>query len=564
MKYIQLLFFLTLCVALNAQQKPNPQLANSGNNNYDKENITINRPERAVPPAEQTVLSATPFDYEAIPFMHRPIKEAKLSVTKDPENGLPIFIRGTIDANKYAAGADVTSKSFTYLETIEDALDIKSANEEFEVKLIETDEQEITHVRMQQFHKGVKVYGGDVILHHKNETVFLFNGRYYPTPKISNITPTISAEQAGIIASEDVDNFKTLSASEQQLIAHEQIKSELVIYHPDHNKDAEVLAWHVTVIPNLVGRWEYFINATDGSLIHKFSNVCQFHAGICSHKDHHEVSIPEVQMEDIKNILNNELDGPETATALDLFNINRTINVYETGGVYYMIDASRDMFNSSFSSIPNEPVGAIWSIDAFNTSPQNNNFTYDHITSSNNNWNSKTSVSAHFNGGLAFEYFKNTFNRNSINGQGGNIISLINVSDADGGGMDNAFWNGAAMFYGNGDQVFNAPLAKALDVAGHEMSHGVIQATANLEYQTQSGALNESFADIFGAMIDRDDWQVGEEIVNPSFFPTGTMRDLSNPNNGGSSLSQSFWQPANMSEFQNLPNTPQGDCTSCF
>ena len=77
--------------------------------------------------------------------------------------------------------------------------------------------------------------------------------------------------------------------------------------------------------------------------------------------------------------------------------------------------------------------------------------------------------------------------------------------------MDNAFWNGYEMFYGNGIEAFNSPLAKALDVAGHEMSHGVIQNTANLEYISQSGALNESFADIFGAMIDRDDWKMGED-----------------------------------------------------
>lgn len=115
------------------------------------------------------------------------------------------------------------------------------------------------------------------------------------------------------------------------------------------------------------------------------------------------------------------------------------------------------------------------------------------------------------------------------------------------------------MFYGNGDVAFSSPLAKALDVAGHEMSHGVIQNTANLEYVGQSGALNESYADIFGAMIDRDDWQMGEDVTNASIFPTGAIRDLSNPNNGGSGPNSPGWQPKHMNEFQNLPNTPEGD-----
>jgi len=61
--------------------------------------------------------------------------------------------------------------------------------------------------------------------------------------------------------------------------------------------------------------------------------------------------------------------------------------------------------------------------------------------------------------------------------------------------MDNAFWNGRFMCYGNGDVSFK-PLAGGLDVAGHEMTHGVIENTANLEYNGEAGAINESFADI--------------------------------------------------------------------
>ena len=118
----------------------------------------------------------------------------------------------------------------------------------------------------------------------------------------------------------------------------------------------------------------------------------------------------------------------------------------------------------------------------------------------------------------AYLYFSNLHSRNSINGAGGNIISLVNVSDEAGQSMGNAFWNGQAMFYGNGDAAFT-PLAAGLDVAGHEMSHGVVQSTANLAYQGESGAMNEAFADIFGSMIDRDDWKVGEDIANPSVFP---------------------------------------------
>ena len=70
--------------------------------------------------------------------------------------------------------------------------------------------------------------------------------------------------------------------------------------------------------------------------------------------------------------------------------------------------------------------------------------------------------------------------------------------------MDNAFWNGAFVAFGDGVDVF-LPLAGALDVAAHEMTHGVIERTVNLAYRFESGALNESFADVFATMVDRDE-----------------------------------------------------------
>ncbi len=114
--------------------------------------------------------------------------------------------------------------------------------------------------------------------------------------------------------------------------------------------------------------------------------------------------------------------------------------------------------------------------------------------------------------------------------------------------MDNAYWNGAYMAFGNGNKAFK-PLAGALDVIGHELGHGVIDKTAGLVYRDQSGAMNESFADIFGAMIDREDWQIGEDVIKPEEFPSGTMRDMSNPHNGCISSKEDNWQPAHTSEI---------------
>jgi hypothetical protein len=223
-----------------------------------------------------------------------------------------------------------------------------------------------------------------------------------------------------------------------------------------------------------------------------------------------------------------------------------------------MVDISRPMYNQGQSNLPNEPSGAIWTIDGNGGSPQNQDFQISQVQSSNNQW-APLEVSAHWNGAIAYEYFKNTYNRNSINGNGGTIISVINVKDENGQDMDNAFWSGSAMYYGNGNTGFSSPLAKSLDVAGHEMSHGIIQNTANLEYAGQSGAMNESFADIFGVMIDRDDWLLGEDVVNTSVFQSGALRNMQDPHNGGNQFGDIGWQPSHMNEFVDLTNTNDGD-----
>ena len=86
----------------------------------------------------------------------------------------------------------------------------------------------------------------------------------------------------------------------------------------------------------------------------------------------------------------------------------------------------------------------------------------------------------------------------------------------------NAFWNGTQMVYGDGDGVQSLALSGALDIVGHEMTHAVDEKTANLDYEFQSGALNESMSDAFGAFIEsysqasKFDWLIGEDVWTPN------------------------------------------------
>ena len=481
---------------------------------------------------------------------------SKLKIVRAKDEQLPIMIKGIIPLEKENnTPQDRSVQNYQYLETIKSLIQIERVREEFEIIKTRTDDLGQTHTKMKQMYRGLEVYGGEVVLHRKHDKIHLFNGRYFPTPQLENIDPTVTESDAIEVALEKVgthSRIKNLNQKERKLIAGDPIESQLLIFHPNGKLDTERLTWKIDVIPNIISRWTYFIDAHTGEVLHSFNHVCQLAGGeSCRHE--HTSNAPKNKPSKLEAIEEKEAhflpppDGPATAQANDLFGNNLTINTYEKNNGFYLIDAIRNMHNETQSNFPNDPVGVIWTIDAFDTSPQNDNFSYDHVFSNNNTWNSSNAVSAHYNGGMAYEYFEDIFNRNSINGQGGNIISLINVAEENGEPMDNAFWNGAAMFYGSGNQAF-FPLARGLDVAGHEMAHGVVQAEANLEYFGESGALNESFADVFGAMIDRNDWQIGEDVVRLSAFPSGALRDMSDPHNGGSGLSSPGWQPAHVNE----------------
>ena len=128
---------------------------------------------------------------------------------------------------------------------------------------------------------------------------------------------------------------------------------------------------------------------------------------------------------------------------------------------------------------------------------------------------------AHDFAGATYDYFSITHHRDSYDNAGALLVSSVHY----GHNYANAFWNGSQMVYGDGFPV--------KDVAAHELTHAVTEHTANLEYDWQSGALNESFSDIFGTMVDRDDWLLGEDLPPDTLGGRDAIRDLSNPSRLG-------------------------------
>lgn len=140
---------------------------------------------------------------------------------------------------------------------------------------------------------------------------------------------------------------------------------------------------------------------------------------------------------------------------------------------------------------------------------------------------------AHEFAGAARDYFGTQFGRNSIDHNGMTVDVNVNF-DVE---FLNAFWDGERLVLGNGDGRVFVDFAGSPDVVGHELSHGVVQFTANLQYVGQSGALNESFADVFGTLIeqrlrgqdfDSANWLIGDEIMAPDLFGEA-LRSMAHP-----------------------------------
>ncbi|MBT4098806.1 MAG: hypothetical protein HOE86_14235, partial [Gemmatimonadetes bacterium] len=383
------------------------------------------------------------------------------------------------------------------------------------------DAQGATHVRFERQIDGVPVWGEDLVFHLAPTGQLLsYNGHYSPSDIA--IAESASLPQARAIEAalehltQRVGVVKPLGAAAQRLLGYDGPVARLLYLPSDGDLQ---LTWQVEIRPNLRDRYRYFVDAETGDVLDWYNATAE--------------------------------DGPAVATATDVLGVSREIHTYEVGGDFILLDGSRATFGAAQPDVINDPRGGILTLDAqeHDLSAESQIF---HVVSEDNVWDDPVAVSAHHHAGEVFQYYLDVHGRAGIDGQGGTMISIVHVTD-EGEPMDNAYWNGVFMAFGDGDQVFE-PLAGALDVAAHEMTHGVIERTVNLEYRGQSGALNESFADVFAAMVDREDWQVGEDITRTAFFPTGALRDMEDPANGGGPQ-DFFWQPGHMDEFLSLPDS---------
>jgi Zn-dependent metalloprotease len=161
--------------------------------------------------------------------------------------------------------------------------------------------------------------------------------------------------------------------------------------------------------------------------------------------------------------------------------------------------------------------------------------------------------------GATRDFYREIFNRDSINGRGMRLNGYVHYSAA----FNNAFWDGREMVFGDGDGVLFTDFTKSLDVIAHELTHGVTEFSAGLEYHKQSGALNESISDVFGSLVkqwardetaDKADWLIGAEVFTPK-VGLDALRSMKAP---GTAYDRDP-QPDHMDNYADMPDTEEGD-----
>jgi Zn-dependent metalloprotease len=162
--------------------------------------------------------------------------------------------------------------------------------------------------------------------------------------------------------------------------------------------------------------------------------------------------------------------------------------------------------------------------------------------------------------GATYDLYLDAFERKSIDDHGMRLIASVHYEDS----YNNAFWNGQQMVFGDGDGIIFTGFTKAIDVIGHELTHGVTDHTSRLAYHLQPGALNESFSDVFGSLVKQHflgqdaasaDWLIGSGILAEGINGVA-LRSMKDPGSAydDAKLGGKDPQPKHMNDFKELPD----------
>ncbi len=374
-----------------------------------------------------------------------------------------------------------------------------SSGDSWQIIRSDKDDLGMTHERFQQYYNQIKVETGEYILHQSQGRIVAANGMFFTHLNIST-TPSLNEKAALQKALSNIGANKylwDLSQNAQDLwLGHDHAaaypKGELVILPSMgfEKQQQSALCWKFDVYaaePH--ERYFIYVNAQSGKIEFKENRICTIA---------------------VTGSANTKYSGTQSI-----------ITDSVSAGNYRLRDATRGGGVETYNLLNGTNYGA--AVD---------------FTDADNNWTSvvnqdNAALDAHYGAEKTYDYYLSVHGRNSWNNLGGILKSYVHYSTA----YNNAFWNGSVMTYGDGDGSTFSPLTE-LDICGHELSHGVTASSSNLVYSNESGALNESFSDIFGVSVDffarpaTANWTLADQSYTPA-TPGDGIRYMNNPNAAG-------------------------------
>jgi len=407
--------------------------------------------------------------------------ETGADVLQDLETGRPYCVSGRL-SDPVVEGQEFEA-ALRFLAANKTAYLMSDPAQEVRAERIETDQIGMRHVRMVQQYKGLPVYGGNLIAHFsKDNALTTINGTYIDGIKV-NTDPQLSSDQAVEVALRDFESsFGTGEPS----------RPELIVF-PWEGKTH--LAWHLELYSGSpVGRWEYFVDGQTGEVIFKVDLIMDVEA----------VGSGTGVMGGARTHIDTDYDGLQ----------------------YRMIDNTRQADNNPHEHNGQMPAGNTISTYFAAAASLPGTLAAD----DDNAWNDPSqapAVDAQVYTSLFYDWLLATFGRNSFDGAGASMTVSVNYS----GFYNNAFWDGRQVTFTLTDDGVRS-MAGCPDVNAHEWTHAVVYHTSRLVASSQSGALNESFADMMGAAFesahpayDTPDWYIGEN----AYTDGNVVRDMSNP-----------------------------------
>ncbi|KMQ64720.1 hypothetical protein ACM46_10800 [Chryseobacterium angstadtii] len=359
------------------------------------------------------------------------------------------------------------------------------------------DELGIMHSVYEHYYKGVKVMDDVVLLHEKNGKLTYVNGEIITDINLSPRQQPTSQRIRSIIIADLKPLGKITISGIEEVITKVNNGRKAVLYH---TSKVEALSMKP------LQAFTYYIDNVTGTVVKKNSRV-------------HDADTP--------------------STSATYYKGNQSITVDSYNGQFRLMDNARNIHTRNGTNLDVDTVnGGIINVEE-----------YINPVADYTDANTKPPVEVHWGMKNAYDYYMARHNRKSYDGNGAKIDNYYNfdfggfTGGANAAALDTPLYGGiVCMLYGNGT-LFGGLITLmnpvvGIDVAGHEYSHLIIgrNGLGGLNYQSESGAINESIADMMGTAIEfysggTPNWTIGEGIPVPPFFTSSYMRNMSDPNN---------------------------------